>query len=709
MSESVFLREKSYYKRDINPIRQWVEQSAFYLHKMTGDSLEVCAKWISEHIGDKMVAPNATDPVVHHYYRDENKDRHRTATKLSSYIRQIVSNGFIMAPTGTAYLRPEQEASFLVEFVEDNVAKRSKAKKEMFVAKGKGDKELAAKKNNTQNNMKLYNNSLSGTFGTVASVLFNPTGHNTLTSTIRSVSSFSNASNERVLSGNRHYWSKDVALNNLISITSDADSLEIEAVVNKYGLVYPTAQDTMDCVRRSSDMYWRDLKGWDELQRYIVTLTPQERAAFVYTGDLYHLKKLNEGFVRQMLTELSAQVIGQVEDALDKIYKIPEEIVNYGHQICFAEMRGKGKRYEEIDQDGNLGTLILTCYNVMQVLEKYRDFFKCMFLTRSIPASTAYIRGMVRHNVTLSDTDSTMFAVDDYVGWYFGRIRFTPQAYAVAGAVVFITSQTVAHILAVFSANVGVTPSKLHGLAMKPEYTFPVFGLTSVAKHYFTAKVIQEGQVYNEPEMEIKGVHLKNSSSPPDIIETASETMREIINTIMRGELISLLDFLTKCADLERKITNSLLAGEIHYYRKSKVKDAKAYTTDELKSPYVHHLFWEIVFKDKYGSIAPPPYSVIKIPTNMATPTAVNRWLASIPDREVARKLVEWMTLSGKNKLPTIYLPALHVSAYGLPNEVKSVIDTKRIVLDLMNVFRMISETLGFFLKPEMTFCEMGY
>lgn len=709
MSDSVFLREKSYYKRDINPIKHWVEQSSFYLHKMTGDPYDVCLEWVGKNISNKMVAPNAADPVMHYFYRDDNKDRHRTASSLSTYIREIVSNNYILAPSGTAYLRPEQEPSFLVEFVEDNVAKRSKAKKEMFVAKSKGDKDLAAKKNNTQNNMKLYNNSLSGTFGTVASVLFNPTGHSSLTSTIRSVSSFSNASNERVLSGNRHYWSKDVALNNLIAVTSDINYEEISQVMEKYQLVYPTTHDVMDCVRRSSDMYWRDLKGWDEIQRYIDTLTKEERAAFVYNGDLYHLKKHNDAFVRKILTELSCKVVGQVKDAQSAIHSIPEEIVNYGHQICFKEMQGKGKRYEEVDADGNLGTLVLTCRNVLQTLDKYRDFFRCIFLTRSIPPTTAHIRNMVRHNVTLSDTDSTMFAVDDYVTWYFGRIRFTPEAYALAGSVVFITSQTVAHILAVFSANVGVVEEKLHGLAMKPEYTFPVFGLTSVAKHYFTGKIIQEGNVYDKLDMEIKGVHLKNSSSPPDLMATAFETMQSIIETIMREEPISLLGFLTNCADIERKIINSLMAGEITYYRKGKVKDPKAYTTEELKSPYVHHLFWEIVFKDKYGSISPPPYSVLKIPTHLITPTKTAKWLQSLPDRDVANKLTEWMRITGKTKLTTIYLPALHVSAYGLPDEVKSVIDTKRIVLDLMNVFRMISETLGFFLKPEMTFCEMGY
>ncbi len=709
MSSNIFLKEDEFYQRDINPIRQWVEQSSFFLSKMTGDSIEKCMDFVARAISDKTICPGAKDPVVHHFIRDDNQDRHRTATQLSTYLRNVVVEDRILAPTGTVYLPPKEKPSFLVSFVEGNVIKRSKAKKDAFVAEVEGNTGLYIRKNNTQANMKLYNNSLSGTFGTTSSVLFNPTGHNTLTSTIRSVSSFGNASNERVIAGNRHFWSKDVVINNLIAVSSNVDRDLLSRVMVKYGLYFPSTSDVMACIRYSSEVYWHDVKAIAEITQLVEKLDDLEKAAFVYNGDLFHLRKHNPEFVRKFITELSTKIVGEIDNPLAEVKKISEEIMNYTHQICFNEAKGNGKKYQQIYEQGNLGTMVLTAKNVERVIQNYKDLIEVVFLTTNIPASTAYIPHMVRKTVVLSDTDSTMFSVGEYVGWYFGRICFSPKAYAVAGAVVFIATQTIAHSLSILSANINVDRSKLHGLQMKPEYTFPVFGLTSVAKHYYTGKNIQEGNVFDKMKPEIKGVHLKNSSSPVDINQDSNNLMMSIIDTVMNDKKISLLDFLKHCADLERKIIGSLLNGEAHYYRKSKVKEPAAYTAEPGKSPYVHHLFWEYVFQEKYGSIAPPPYSVIKIPTILSNATATMKWVNQMQDKTIAAGLVRWLTAFKKVQLPTIYIALPYVEAYGIPNEIKSIIDTKRIALDLINGHRLIGESLSFYMKPNMMFSEMGY
>lgn len=102
---------------------------------------------------------------------------------------------------------------------------------------------------------------------------------------------------------------------------------------------------------------------------------------------------------------------------------------------------------------------------------------------------------MVRRTVVTSDTDSTLFSTDEFVNWYFNDMIFTDESFALTSSVAFISTQCIAHSLAILSANMGVDESKLFTLSMKPEYSFPVFIPTSVAKHYFTTKTIQEGNV----------------------------------------------------------------------------------------------------------------------------------------------------------------------------------------------------------------------
>ena len=42
MSNNAFLKPLEYYQRNIDPIKQYIDQSAFYLNKMSGKDLGTC-------------------------------------------------------------------------------------------------------------------------------------------------------------------------------------------------------------------------------------------------------------------------------------------------------------------------------------------------------------------------------------------------------------------------------------------------------------------------------------------------------------------------------------------------------------------------------------------------------------------------------------------------------------------------------------------
>lgn len=708
MADSIFLKPAEFYQRDVNPLGHYVEQNSFYLSKVTGRPIERCRSFVRQGIRQKTFK-GVVDPVIHHFERDEHGDREPTCNKLSSYISDAGKQNLILVPTFTAYIPTSQKESLLVEFVDGNVKKRSINKKAAAKAKAEGDISLYINKNNEQDNNKRYNNSLSGTFGSEGNVLRNPTAHNTLTSIIRTVSSLGNGSNEKIIAGNRHYRSPDITMYNIIAMTTVCDKEAINQVLAKYRLKVPSVDDVMDCITYSSDLYWRDGRAKAKIREFVEKLDDAERATVVYTGDLYHIRIHNESFVRGFIKNLSKQVDDvYMDNAIDILYKTDEQVVNYVHQICMSIARGIGKDYAKLDLDG-VTTMAATALNVVNVIEEHRDLINTFFLSKVVPSSTAFIRDMVRRSVVLSDTDSTMFSVDEWVQWYFGDLRFTDEAYAVAGAVMFIATQCIAHSLAMFSANMNVERKKLFSLAMKPEYVFPVFAQTSVAKHYFTCIAVKEGSVYKTLEMEIKGVHLKNSASPRPLVAAVATGMEDILKTILSGKKISIVDKLTETAETERSISNSLMNDEPIYYKKSKIKDKTAYSRTEELSPYLHHLFWCDIFSQKYGQIDPPPYGVIKIPTTLLTKTDVKNWVEGIEDKLLAGRLSTWLAKYKKLKLPTIYISHSYLLSYGVPKEIKQVINVKKIQLDLTNSNRLILETLGYFPKPKLLISEVGY
>ncbi len=689
MSETLFLQPDDYYRRDLNPIRHYVDMNAHYLTRMCGISFEEAKAWVEREVRGSVV-----DPTVRFYERPDGADRSVNTMPLSEYIRSITKERLVCAPTFTCYANPYERPSKLAGYVDGNVKRRSISKKEAFRAKAQGDTLRYIMKDNEQNNYKTYNNSLSGTFNTPGSVLCNPTGHNSLTSTIRSVSSLGNASNERIVMGNRHYYSPEIVQYNLLSTLALIDRSKVEEALSRYSLHLPSVDEVMQVIEHSTRYYWSDPKAWIRLQALVQRMDDVERAAFVYTGDLYHIRLFNEGFTRSLIDALSAKVSASVDNALEVVKTLDEQTLNYAHQICFTEVKGLGKDYERMHALGVLDTLVATALHVEEVLQEYKPFIDAFFLTRLLPASHAYISTMIRRAVVVSDTDSTCFSVDDWMLWYFGNVTFDAKAFAVCGAIAFIANQCIAHTLSILSSNLGVRQEDLHALAMKNEYLWPVHLPMYISKHYAALTVMREGNVYSELELEMKGVHLKNSAAPEAVVSNAQKTIEDTLYEVYEKGEVDLTRVFRAMKDTEEAIRHSILKGETTYLKRSAIKEASSYKKGEDENLYQHYVLWCEVFSRRYGVIDPPPYSVVKIPTTLANKTALNAWIETIGG-EMGEALRAWCVRYNKSALNTLYLPLDYVSSYGIPKEITPIIDINSIVEDLTITYRILLEALG--------------
>ena len=702
MSETLFLQPDSYYQRDLNPIAHYVDMNAHYLARMCGVSFEEAKVWVQSEVRKR-----AVDPMVRYYERADGADRNVATMPLSRYIKTITEERMVCAPTFTCYANPYERPSKLAGYVDGNVKRRSISKKEAFQAKAQGDTLRYIMKDNEQNNYKTYNNSLSGTFNTPGSVLCNPTGHNSLTSTIRSVSSLGNASNERIVMGNRHYYSPEIVQYNLLSTLALIDRAKVKAALDRYALHIPNVDEVMRVIEHSTRYYWSDPKAWAKLQALVERMDEVERAAFVYTGDLYHIRVFNEGFTRAFIDALSAKVNAPVENALEVVKTLDEQTLNYAHQICFNEVKGLGKDYERMHALGVLETLVATALHVEEVLISHREFIDAFFLTRLLPASHAYISSMVRRAVVVSDTDSTCFSVDDWMLWYFGSVTFDAQAFAVCGAVAFIANQCIAHTLSILSSNLGVRQEDLHALAMKNEYLWPVHLPMYIAKHYAALTVMREGNVYGELELEMKGVHLKNSAAPEAVVSKAQKTIEAVLYEVYERGEVDLSNVFQAMRETEETIRHSIIKGETTYFQRGTIKEAASYKKGEEENLYQHYALWCEVFSRRYGVIDAPPYSVVKIPTTLGNKTALNAWIEAVGG-EMGEALRAWCVRYGKTALNTLYLPLDYVSSYGIPEEITPIIDIDSIIENLTITYRILLEALGVCLSGLSVGSDMG-
>lgn len=708
MSTNVFLQDPSFYQRDLDPIRQYVDQTGFYLSKMRGIDPIAAKELVRNGIKGKRF-PNLQDPSVQFYERHNYEDREITHLPLSKYLAGIQSENLVMAPSLTCYVSASEKESILSGFTDNNVKQRNVSKKEAARQKALGNKDKAAHFTNEQENKKLCNNALSGAYSSAGSIVRNPSAHSSLTSTTRTLTSIGNASNERLISGNRHYRNPEITLNNLVLLAKNADAEGIARACSRFGIRYPTVEETMECVQYSSNLYWRDVQRTEAIRRFICRLSDVERASIVYTGDLRHLRTLNPESIRTFIWKLSRKVVGQtVENPIQVLQTADELYINFVHQVCMDEVRGIGKDYTRISVEKQ-NTVAATLLNLRAVLTEYQDLIKAFFLTKSMPASVAYIRDSIRRTVVLSDTDSTMFSCDEWVLWYFGRLEWSPEAYAVAGSIMFMATQCIAHNLALYSANLNVERRKLFTAAMKPEYVFSVFALTSAGKHYFTNILAKEGSVYAESELEIKGVHLKSSASPKNIVKDARAMMQSILATVGSGNKISIRDCVRHVADIEREIQRSVYAGETTYLGRLNIKSPEAYKGNAEESNYRHHLFWNEVFAPLYGPAPSPTYTTVKFPTTLHSKKFLGSWIDRIEDPGLQSRLREYLLRTGRSDLNTIYVSQDLIDAYGVPKEIKAAINVQGLVMEHSKSHRLILGSLGFYCKEDQTLTQMGY
>jgi len=398
------------------------------------------------------------------------------------------------------------------------------------------------------------------------------------------------------------------------------------------------------------------------------------------------------------------RVDSTVEDpeCIPKLHAIDENIVNFVHHIFFHDLKGKGKDYSKM-----AGTLIpesiyLTCLATMDTLKRYQLFFNAFFLTTIMPVNSFRLKHMVRRTVVLSDTDSTCFTLDEWVKWYKdGVFHVDGETIAIGGAVSYITTQVIVNFLRILSCNLNVDAGLVDKLGMKNEFLWLAHVPAEVSKHYYAYTVLQEGTVLTKPEIEIKGVHLKNSTVPKFVIEDGKALMQSILEKVSSNQPLHFGTIAKRIVELERTIRESVFAGESVFLKKSKINAAESYVQEADKSPYARHTFWSEVFAPTYGEVPPPPYEVVKIPTKVQSKTALNTWLASIENVELRTRLLDWLVRNNKKDLPTIYLNDTYVKGSGIPAEILSVIDIERIVLDVTIQHRVILETMGIVLYKD--------
>lgn len=683
------------YRRDYNIVKGAFEDAAHYLSRCTGDDYETCLDYVK-----KTLVPGGElgmkDPSVKMLHRDKSTDRERGMTTFTQYLKHVEDKDLLMAPTMTVYEREERSPSILSEYIGDRIDERKVYKGRMFDAGQRGDAVARSIADSQQSSCKIDANSLSGAHNSEHGILFIKSAHSTLTTTCRMSTAYANGNNEKFIQGSRHYWKPDVVYNNIASICSMVNLSEIDEVVIRYGLVYPSTDQVMDCIVRSSNLYWSSEKHMASIRRYVSGMTPTERAAFMYVGDLYHLAILNERVVRELFDYFITTPTHHVPDP-DSVLRDMDDDTQVYMSVMLQDVF-RGKKFDEISKNNPEGWQKIAdqVTQVKSGLYHYDYLIRVLWASPVAPASVAVLPDAVRRSVVAGDTDSTIFTVQWWVQWYLGKLDFSQTAYRVAATVAYFTSQMVVHLLATMSANMGISKKHLFKIAMKNEFCFPLFVPTNRSKHYFAYQLAKEGNVFEELELELKGAELRSSQTPASIKELEIEMIHDLMQEVLENGELSADDKLFRVARIEHQIRKDIKGNSANWFRTRQLKDKDTYT-NPYSSIWQYYEMWNEVFGPKYGEVDPPPYMAVSFKVAAKNKTEIQEWLDGIADPDIRQRLKAWMERRNKKQMSEIMLPLPVIDRVGVPDELIEGANLAKVVYTIMSPFYIILETLGFY------------
>ena len=520
----------------------------------------------------------------------------------------------VITPFGSIYTTTDKKPSFLKGMIDEKAAKRKKEKKAMLKAKKDGNVALAISHNNNQYTIKVSMNSLSGGMGSGYNFLSSIPNYNSITSISRFFIMNTYAHAERYLEGNFYFRTEDQILDWMVQCQHHGpDENAIRSVISQYQLKIPTVDEVLDFIVESYEQY-SGTKDIPRVKAIVESMSDMSRCFLFYMSNAKNLFFHNDNIFRNFVTSVFADTYDKsiLEECTPAdIYTLDSDLVIVLSVVHNDKLpkNNKGNSlsiYDIVDTDPELTKEFYARGKHMQsCIDRMNAIFE-VFMHHNV--RIGYVlehKNMFRKTVILSDTDSIIFTVKTWLKWWNGSYRICQSAYNISALMVYYLCKANVTLNYNISRVLGAVDKDLFAMSAKNEFTMPIEVLTSLKKHYMCLWKIQEGVIYGEPLLDIKGVNLRGSTYSAFTLSYSNWFIEHILRTIYEKGKVSAQEVIQHVLRFERIVYDSLKAGETKFLTISPIKLDTEYKVKEA-SIYFNYLAWEAIFGKKYGHIAIP-------------------------------------------------------------------------------------------------------
>lgn len=576
------------------------------------------------------------------------------AVDMASWFDQQKDN--IMSDSGSIYCQHTVKLSKTIEMIIDMLKNRKKEKKLQFKAKAAGDTTEEMKHYYAQTLIKITMNSLPGNYGSPYSLFYSKANYNAITSCGRSLIGYANSEIEAVLGGNFAWLSMDEILQHLIAhINKGIDCNLVEAVMDQYKLKRATHQELFEFYRQGMTKYHR-YNNFDQLTDMISKLNDSEVQYFWYFQNFRHMFMGNSDSMKSWFHDLfDVNKIDFSDNTVtpDDLFKLDGALVILCN-VAFREQVDPGDPEIQVyDLPKARPDLAIKFVHIARYVEhKLHDMDNLFNLFLFTPINRTSVRTrpmMARNTAIVSDTDSVIFTVKDWVEWYTGNVySIAKESYHIACVMIYWITQAITHTLLLYSQAHGARDEYEKVMAMKNEFLYTVMILADVKKHYAGIVAVQEGVLLPKPDIDIKGVQFKSS----DICKTATDFAKnlfenDVLDIMHKEGTVSAHSLIQKVCEFELRIRKDLEEGKSEWFKSLSIKKKTDYSTP-MSSNWYYFFAWQEIFAAKYGDIMIPTKAPA-VPIHPPT-TEYLEWLAKTSPN-IHKRMIAFLT---SNRPPTM-------------------------------------------------------
>lgn len=605
----------------------------------------------------------------------------------------------IITPSGSVYCQHEVKLGTIIEMLIQFLAKRKVEKKAMLKAKAEGNTTEQLKHYYAQTLIKIFVNALPGNFGSMYSIFCDKGNYNAITSCGRALIGYAYSEIEAVLGGNFMWLTiDDLRIHIVTQLFKGIDDVAITAICQKYNLRRVSKDELYEFYKTSLMRYnhytiyvgkeertpFAQYNGHKEgdlakIQELVWKMTDAQVQYFYYFENLRHIFMENDKVFRSYIEDIFDYDKIPQDDTVnpEDLFKIDGALVTMVNVAFHKYLDPGDPKIQAHDLPKERPELAKRFVNISKYVEQklhwVDDLFKTFIFTPICRPNVQHQPLLYRNSTVVSDTDSTIFTVKDWVGWYTGSVySIDEKAYHIAMVMVYWITQAISDALYKYSIAQGARGKYAKVMAMKNEFLYPVMIQADKKKHYMGVITVQEGVILPTPDIDLKGGQFRGSDVPKIATKFAEDLIADLLDELYRKGKVSAHKVVDKVRRFEIQIYNDIQNGDTQWYKTQSIKTKEKYA-NPMSSPWYYYLAWQEIFAPKYGDIL-LPIKTPSVPIDKPTESYWT-WLQGT-DPALCKRWIEFLN---KYKRPPTYM-AINPVGGKVPKELVPLIKVKDII-----------------------------